>query len=229
MTDRLSINGAVRAELGTPASKRIRKDNMIPAVIYGGKEKNQFISLPKKEINKLYLTGNLFTTILDININGKTISVLPHEIDNHPVNNTPRHIDLVRIEAEKLVKAKVLLKFMGRERSPGIKKGGYLNIIYRRLELMCNPENIPHIISINIGKMIIGNKVKISNLQLPEGVVPASKKDLIIASMIGRKKEKEEEEAKEGESVEGSAEASTEAVGAEAAETPAKKQNNENK
>jgi len=197
MTDKLSIEVAPREKLGTAESGRIRKDNMIPAVIYSGKGENEFISLPKKEIDKLYLMGNLFTTILEINLKGRKQNVLARELDIHPVYGTPRHIDFTRVEKDKPLKAKILLKFEGRERSPGIKRGGYLNIIYRRLDLIYDSEKIPNTISVNIDGMKIEDKIKMSDLELPDGVKLSSKKDLIIATMTGRGGKKSNDDSAE--------------------------------
>ena len=198
MTDRLTLDAVVREDLGTTSSKRIRKDNMVPAVIYGGKGENIFVSLPKKEIDKLYLSGNLFTTIIDLKVGGKTHSVLPYQIDLHPISGLPRHYDLMRVQEGKPSKVRVRLLIEGREKSPGIKKGGYLNIIHRRVELLCDVEKIPHTVTANASKLNVGDKIRISDIKLPEGVKSAYKTDVIIATVTGRGGKKDEEETANG-------------------------------
>jgi len=194
MTDRLALDAVVRGELGTSASKRIRKDSMIPAVIYGGKDDNVFVSLPKKEMDKLYLSHNLYTTIIDLNVDGKIYNVLPYQIDLHPISDLPRHIDLIRVQEGKPTKVRVRLLFSGIEKSPGMKKGGYLNIIHRRLELLCDSEKIPHSITVNVSKLKMGDKIRVSAIRLPEGAKPAYKKDEIVATVTGRGGKQEEED-----------------------------------
>lgn len=206
-----NLNSISRSLVGSSESRRIRKSGMIPAVIYvKGKENNLFISVDRKEFEHEYFKGNIFTTVTDLNLDGKLIKVLPHKVDLNPVTDRPIHIDFIKVEKSKSVKSKVKLKFVGGDKSPGLKKGGFLHIVLRKVELLCNPDSIPQLVEVNVSTLQVGNKVRAGDIVLPDGVSFSDKSNFLICSIIGR-----------GSKEEQSSEATADAVGNTQATTPA--------
>jgi len=203
MTKKIKLDGSVRENLGSGHSKRLRKQGLLPCVIYD-KNGNVYLSLEAKEFNKEYLKGNIQIKPIEISVgDNKKYNVLTYAVEIHPVSDLPIHVDFLNIEGKKEVKVFVPVAFKGREKSPGIKKGGFLNIIHRKIQLWCSPENIPIKISVNIGKLGMGETFKVEKVKFPEGVRPVNKKNFVIASVTGRGKSMEEEEKKKVEGAEG--------------------------
>ena len=190
----MSINFDLKADprekLGSAESRRIRKSGNIPAVIYDNGQ-NIHISISAKDFEKEYFKGNIFTTIINLDINSKKEKVIANKIDVDPVTDRPDHITFVK--ASDKVKAKVRVRFFNREKSPGIKKGGFLHIVTRKVELWCPVEEVPEEITYDIGKMRVGQKVRSIDLDLPANVTFANKKEFNVASIIGRGSKDEED------------------------------------
>ena len=144
-----------------------------------------------------YLKGNVQLKIFNIKIGDKTYKVIPYQIDIHPVTDRPRHIDFIQVDGKKEIKVMVPLNCMNSQRAPGIKKGGYLNIIKRKLQLYVDPNNIPNSIDIDCGRMLLKQSIRISQVNLPEGTRPVTKKDLILVTVIGRGKNVAEDEVQQ--------------------------------
>ena len=202
MSIKFDLNANIREKLGSAESRRIRKSGNIPAVIYD-KGVNTQISVPSKDFEKEYFKGNIFTTLITLDINGKKQDVIVNKIDVDPVRDIPSHITFMKTEDS--VKAKVKVTFFNREKSPGIKKGGFLNIVKRKVELICPANNIPVEIRVDIGKMSVGDKIKSSNIEIPSDTSFALKgRDFTIGSITGRGSKAEDKA--EDSSGEGSAE-----------------------
>lgn len=206
-----NLNSTSRSIIGSSESRRIRKSGLIPAVVYiKGSENNLFISVDRKEFEHEYFKGDIFATVTDLKLDGKSIKVLPHKVDLNPVTDRPIHIDFVKIEKSQSVKSKVKLKFVGNDKSPGLKKGGFLHIVLRKVELICNPDSIPQFVEVNVSALQVGSKVRAKDIELPNGVKFSDKSNFIICSVIGR-----------GSKEEQSSEATAEAAGAVQAAAPA--------
>jgi len=193
---KLILDGSIRSKLGTAPTKKIRRENQIPAVIYNGKE-NIHIAVDKKEFVKQYSKGNIQSKIIELSLDKKKLDVLTYQLDIHPSTDLPRHIDFIQVQKGKKLKVLIPINFIEREKSPGIKKGGFLNIVKRRVQLWCDPENIPNHIEIKISKMNIGDAIKATDVTFPDNTKPVDKKNFALATITGRGKSKDDEENKE--------------------------------
>ena len=182
----------------------LRVNGNVPAIIYGGTEKNQKISLSKKVVKILIEKENFLSSIIELSIDSKSESVLPKEITYDVVTDEPTHIDFLRIVKGGKVILEIPVKFINHDKSPGLKKGGVLNIVRRRVELKCPTENIPNKLVVDLENKDIGESFKISSIRLPEGVTPTIQgRDFVVATLaaptIIKEPEKPVEETVEGE------------------------------
>ena len=188
----------------------LRIKGNIPAIVYGGSNKNQKISLSKKNIKNLIEKENFLSNIISINLEGKSENVLPKEIVWDPITDEPIHIDFLRIVKGSKIILEIPVKFINNDKSPGLKRGGVLNIVRRKVELRCPAENIPTELVVDLDNLDIGSSIKISSINLPENVVPTIQgRDFVVATVaaptIIKEPEKPAEEATE-EGAEGTAE-----------------------
>ena len=182
----------------------LRVNGNVPAIIYGGTEKNQKISLSKKIVKILIEKENFLSNIIELSIDGKSERVLPREITYDVVTDEPIHIDFLRIVKGGKVILEIPVKFINHDKSPGLKRGGVLNIVRRRVELKCPTENIPNELVVDLENKDIGESFKISSIKLPEGVTPTIQgRDFVVATLaaptIIKEPEKPAEETVEGE------------------------------
>jgi len=192
----------------------LRIKGSIPAIIYGGLEKNQKISLGKKNLKNLIEKQNFLSNIISLNLDGKSENVLPKEIVWDPKSDEPIHIDFLRIVKGAVVLLEIPVKFINNDKSPGLKRGGVLNIVRRKVELKCPTENIPKELIVDLDNLDIGASIKISSIKLPENVVPTIQgRDFVVATVaaptIKKEPEKPAEETTE-EGAEGTAEGGVE-------------------
>ena len=162
----------------------LRINGNVPAVVYGGSEKNQKIYLSKKNIKNLIEKENFLSNIISINLDGKSENVLPKEIVWDPITDEPIHIDFLRIVKGAKVILEIPVKFINIEKSPGLKRGGVLNIVRRKVELKCPTENIPTELVVDLDNLDIGSSIKISSIKLPENVTPTIQgRDFVVATV----------------------------------------------
>jgi large subunit ribosomal protein L25 len=186
-----------REKLGSIANKKIKQEGKIPAVIYqaGG---NVNIAVNAKEFEVEYFKGNAKASVIELEIGGKKIKAIAHKIDLDPVSDRPIHIDFLNCAESKTIKAQPKLKFTNQDKSPGLKKGGFLHVVLRKVSVICDSaNNVPSEVEVNIGSMQVGQKIRAKDLTLPEGVKFAKNNDFLVASMIGRVS-KTDDEAKAG-------------------------------
>lgn len=190
-----NLKASLRNKIGSADSRRIRNNGQIPAVIYSGTgngSNNINIAVDAKDLEQQYFKGNIFTTTVEIELDGKKIKAIPHKIELHPVTDKPIHVDFVEFTKNQTVKAKPKLKFTNQDKSPGLKKGGFLHIVLRKIEVLCPADSIPETIEIDVGRAQVGSKIKSDNLTLPANVKLAKKGSFIVASIIGRGSKDEE-------------------------------------
>ena len=182
----------------------LRISGNIPAIIYGGSEKNQKISLSKKNVKNLIEKENFLSNIIALNLDGKAENVLPKEIVWDPITDEPIHIDFLRIVKGANVILEVPVKFINDEQSPGLKRGGVLNIVRRKIELKCPAENIPTELVVDLDGLDIGSSIKISSIKLPENVSPTIQgRDFVVATVAAPTIIKEPEKPAEETTAEG--------------------------
>lgn len=173
-----------REELGSSSSRKIRLSGNIPAIIYGN-EGNTNLTVNAKEFEFEYFKGDLTSTVIEIELDGKKTKVIAHQIDVDPVSDRPVHVDFFSCEKGKVIKAQPKVKFINRDKSIGIKKGGFLNVSLRKINVLCEGE-VPATIEVDIAKMRVGDKIRGSDLVLPEGVKLAKKGTYLVAGILGR-------------------------------------------
>ena len=186
---------------------------MVPGIIYGKGSEPTKIALEDKILKKLMNTGSFYSTIIDIDINGKVEKILPKQLQYHPVSDRLIHFDFLRVQENTKVNVEIPVEFLNQDKCPGLKKGGVLNTVRRLVELSCNANNIPSRLEFDLIESEIGDAVKISNIQLPEGVAPTiSDRDFVIATLVPPTVEVETktEEATEEGATEGAEEKSEE-------------------
>ena len=191
---------------------KLRSDGFIPAILYGGKKNNLNISLKKLHLRDLIRTKTFMSKVVDLEIDGNTEKVLPKDVAYDPVSDEPLHIDFMRIVKGTRLILEIPVQFINLEKSPGLKKGGVLNIVRRKVELKCPAENIPNEIVVDLDNTEINSSLKISSVKLPENVIPTiTDRDFVIATVVAPtilvEAEKTEEAVAEGETpAEGAAE-----------------------
>ena len=212
----------------------IRNKGEVPAVIYGGKEQNENISLSKKILKTSIDKENFLSSIITLKVGGKSQNVLPREVIYDVLSDEPIHIDFLRVVPGVKIRIEVPVEFINHEKSPGLKRGGVLNIVRRKVELKCPSEKIPEKLTINLEGVDIGESFKISSVKLDTDVVPTIQgRDFVIATLAAPTVMKEPEKPAEAEAAEGEEGAdSTEAAAADGEKTSAegeKKEGDEKK
>ena len=158
---------------------------MVPGIVYGKGSEPTKIAFENKILLKLMHTGSFYSTIIDIDIDGKSEKVLPKQLQYHPVTDKLIHFDFLRVQENTKVNVEIPIEFLNQEKCPGLKKGGVLNTVRRLVELSCNANNIPSKLEFDLINSEIGDAVKISNIILPEGVNPTIKdRDFVIATLV---------------------------------------------
>jgi len=181
----------------------LRKSGNVPGIIYGGENDNEKISLSKKEVKNLINKENFLSNVISIKLDEKEQKVLPREITFDTISDEPTHIDFLRIVKGSKIILEIPVRFINNELSPGLKRGGVLNIVRRKVELKCPTENIPTELVVDLEGLEIGTSIKISSIKLPENVTPTIQgRDFVIATVaaptIVKEPEKPAEAATEG-------------------------------
>ncbi len=184
--------------------KELLKNKKIPCVVYGKNIETQKLSIELKTVDTLVKNNTFYSKILSVELNNKTEKVLPKEVQFHPVSDNVIHIDFMRVQDTTKVTVEVPVNFLNRSKCPGIKQGGVLNTVRRVVEFVCNADNIPESIEFDLINSEIGDSIKISNINLPDGVKPTiTDRDFVIATLvpptIEAEPEKTEETKEEGE------------------------------
>ncbi|MBQ95151.1 MAG: 50S ribosomal protein L25/general stress protein Ctc [Actinobacteria bacterium] len=185
MSDALTLPAETRERAGKGASRALRREGRVPAVIYGGKEEPTMIHVEAKELVRQLGTGHFMNSIVEIELGGKKIKTLPKDVSLHPVNDRPEHVDFFRLAKGGKIEVSVPVVFLNEEASPGLKKGGVLNVVRHELELVCENDKIPGEIEIDVTGKEVGDSIHISEVTLPEGSESAiTDRDFTIATLV---------------------------------------------
>jgi len=185
MSETLFLSAEAREKVGKGASRVLRRAGRIPAVIYGGNLEPIALHLEEKALVKALGTGHFFNSIVDLNVGGIVVRTLPKDVTLHKVSDRPLHVDFLRVSATHAVHVKVPVLFINEEASPGLKKGGVLNIVAHELELVSIPEAIPDNITIDLTGLEIGASIHMHDVTLPAGVkVITHEADATIATIV---------------------------------------------
>ncbi len=185
MSDQLTLAAEARDRAGKGASRALRRDGRVPAVIYGGKEEPQTIHVEERALAKLLQTGHFANSIVMVEIGGKSVRTLPKDVAFHPVSDRPTHVDFLRLAKNAKVDVSVPVVFINEEASPGLKKGGVLNVVRHELELVCDADVIPSEIEVDVTGKDVGDSIHISEVTLPKGSESAiTDRDFTIATLV---------------------------------------------
>ena len=169
----------------TGSTHSLLNKGMVPGIVYGKGTKPTKIAFEDKVLLKLMHTGAFYSTILDLDVEGKNEKVLPKQLQYHPVTDKLIHFDFLRVQNDTKVTVEVPVEFLNQDTCPGLKKGGVLNLVRREVELSCNANNIPDKLQFDLAKSEIGDSIKISNIELPEGVNPTiTDRDFVVATVV---------------------------------------------
>jgi large subunit ribosomal protein L25 len=211
MAKNIELNVAVRERIGKGGAREARRNGMIPGVLYGGGEAPVAVSLKTNELTKAINSGKFRGNAVTLVHEGEKQMVIPQDIQFHPVNDRPLHVDLYRVKLDQIISVEVSVRFVGEEESPGLKQGGTLNVVRYTVELNVAAGSIPESLTADVSALEIGDNVKISDIALPDGAEPTiTDRDFTIATIAGRTAEivedvVEDEEGAEGEAAEGDA------------------------
>lgn len=209
MANTIALTAEARERAGKGVARALRRENKVPAVIYGDKKEPVTITLPEKELTLEYRKGTFFTTICEVDVAGTAHKVLARDVQLHPVTDNIEHVDFLRVTDKTKIAVNVPVSFVNEDKAPGLRDGGILSVIRYEIELVCRAVSIPDEIEIDISALEMGEAVKISDVKLPEGAEPAiTDRDFTIASIIAPRAVVEEEpeegeEGAEGEAAEG--------------------------
>jgi large subunit ribosomal protein L25 len=212
MASMKQLDAQLRQRVGKGAARATRRDNRVPAVIYGGGQAPVSISLDYNRTNKLIYAGHFLTTVFEVKVGDDTIRAIPRDYQLDPVKDFPIHVDFLRLSAGATIRVEIPVHFINQEASPGIKQGGALNIVRHSVEMMVLADNIPDSITADLTGVEINDAIKISAITLPEGARTVIQgRDFTIATITPPKQLTAEEKA------------AAEAAAATAAAAPAKK------
>lgn len=185
MSDQLTLSAETRNAAGKGASRELRRQNRVPAVIYGNKQEPELIHVEEKALVKLLMTGHFSESVVEIELGGKKQLTIPKDVAFHPVSDRPTHVDFLRIVKGAKVDIEVPVVFINEDASPGLKRGGVLNIVRHELELICENDKIPDDIQIDVAGFDIGDSIHISHVKLPKGSESKiTDRDFTIATIV---------------------------------------------
>ena len=203
MSDLLTLSAEPRERAGKGASRALRREGRVPAVIYGDNQEPQSIHVEEKALVKALMTGHFSNSIVEVTVDGKTQRTLPKDVAFHPVSDRPIHVDCMRLSKNASVHVEVPVHFINEAASPGLKRGGVLNIVRHELELICEADKIPDEIAIDVTGFDVGDSIHISHVQLPAGSKSAiTDRDFTIATVVapsGMKSQSGDTTKEEGE------------------------------
>ncbi len=211
-----SLEASIRNTKSKGEINSLRQKGEVPAIIYGGTEDNQKISLSKKQVKNLIDQENFLSNIISLNINEQSMRVLPREVNYDTLTDDPIHVDFLRIIKGAKIIIEIPVRFINNEKSPGLKRGGVLNIVRRKIELKCATESIPNELVVDLEGLEIGTSIKISSISLPENVKPTIQgRDFVVATVASPTVVVEPEKPAEETAVEDTATTDTTLDGAE--------------
>jgi large subunit ribosomal protein L25 len=204
MSEQLTLSAEARDRAGKGASRALRREGRVPAVIYGNNEDPQMVHVEEKILNKLLGTGHFFNSVVMVEVGGKAVRTLPKDVAFHPVSDRPLHADFLRVSEHASVHVNVPVLFINEEQSPGIKRGGVLNVVLHELELICDAAEIPDDVTVDLAGYDVGDTVHLSNITLPGSAkAAAADSELTIATIVApsalKSQEGDNEAAAEGE------------------------------
>ena len=218
MSDIINLVAQPRDRAGKGVARATRREGRVPAVIYGGKEPPVLVALELKDLARRAHSAAFFNHLIELDVDGKKHRVLPRDVQFHPLNENPIHVDFLRVAKDATIEVAVPVEFINQEASPGLKRGGVLNIVRHEIDLVCPVEAIPDHITIDMTGFEVGDSVHISNVKLPANVTSSiADRDFTIATVVAPSGLKSDDAAADA------AEAAASAASSAAAGTDAEK------
>jgi large subunit ribosomal protein L25 len=184
MVEMITFAAELRAVAGKGPARALRRAGRVPAVIYGERKDQEMVSLEARALRRQLGNPHFFNTLCSLQVNGEAVRVLPRDVQLHPVTDDPIHADFVRVSAGATVEVEIPVVFVNEETSPGLKRGGVLNIVRREVELVCPADAIPGELTVDLAAFDIGDSVHISHVVMPEGARPTiTDRDFTIATI----------------------------------------------
>ena len=204
MSDILVLAAEQRERAGKGVARALRREGLVPAVIYGGKEAPEGISVNSRDITKIFNTGRLLSTLIEIEVKGKKQRAIARDVQLHPVRDDILHADFLRLGKDAKIAVEVAVNFLNEETCPGLKMGGVLNVVRYTIELNCPADNIPEAIDLDLAEAQMNDSIHISEVNLPDGVEPViTDRDFTIVTIAApaalRSEAEDEAEAAEAE------------------------------
>lgn len=194
MSEALTLPAETRERAGKGASRALRREGRVPAVVYGGNEDPVSIHVEEKELVRQMGTGHFFNSVVEITLGGKKLRTLPKDVAQHPVTDRPLHVDFLRLSKDAKVHVNVPVVFVNEDASPGLKRGGVLNVVRHDLELVCDADKIAEEIQIDVTGLDVGDSIHISHIKLPAGSESAiTDRDFTVATIVAPSALKSEE------------------------------------
>lgn len=188
----LVLKAEKRENFGSSAAKKIKREGRIPAIIYAKDGSNTHLSIDTREFEREYFKGIALTSAVELEFGDKKVKAIAHKIELDPVSDHPVHIDFFPCEEGSVIRAKPKVIFSNKDKSPGLKRGGFLHVVARRVEVLCdNADSIPDQLEVDIASLHVGEKVRADKFSLPAGVKLAKKGNFLLASITGRGKSEE--------------------------------------
>jgi large subunit ribosomal protein L25 len=217
MSDIIVLAAEQRERAGKGVARALRREGLVPAVIYGGKEAPEGISVNSRDITKIFNTGRLLSTLIEIEVKGKKQRAIARDVQLHPVRDDILHADFLRLGKDAKIAVEVAVNFLNEETCPGLKMGGVLNVVRYTIELNCPADNIPEAIDLDLAEAQMNDSIHISEVNLPDGVEPViTDRDFTIVTIAAPAALRSEAEEAEDEAE--AAEAEAEAAEGEAEE-----------
>jgi large subunit ribosomal protein L25 len=199
MSEVLTLAAEARDRAGKGASRAVRREGRVPAVIYGNKETAVSIHVEEKLLTKMLHTGHFMNSVVEITVGGETHRTLPRDVQFHPVSDRPIHVDFLRVTGDSLITVNVPVRFENEALSPGLKRGGVLNVVRHEVEIKCPASAIPDDIVVDVTGFEVGDSIHVSVVKLPKGVTTVIDRDFTIATIVAPSGMKSQEDAGEGE------------------------------
>lgn len=185
MTQTKELKAQVRSGVGKGAARELRRQGLVPCVIYGDKKAPESIAIPFKDVNKAIYAGGFLSHTITIDVDGTKHNVIPRDYQLDPVRDFPLHVDFLRVGANSKINVQVPVHFINEEASPGLKRGGTLNIVHHTLDLTVMAHRIPEAIEVDLTGLDIGDTVHLSDIKLPAGATDHShEEDVTIATIV---------------------------------------------
>lgn len=186
MAQTIEMKATSRPRAGKGAARAVRREGKIPAVIYGDSKPAENITLDFIDFSKQYMKGHFTSNIIELDVDGKKHKVIPRDVQTDPVRDFPIHVDFLRVSAKSELQVEVPVQFINEDISPGLKRGGALNVVRHTIDISCTPDKIPQAFDVDLADVDIGDSIHWSDLKIPEGISPViADRDFTIATIAG--------------------------------------------